>query len=394
MTDPVNLFQTKVLPSHPNVLRLLICFSLILATCIAFWQIQANDFLNLDDNLYVLDNPHIQDGVSLRGILWAFTEVYAGHWHPLAWLSHMLDIELFALKSGGHHMTSLIIHTINTILLFLLFQRMTGALWRSASVAALFALHPLHVESVAWVAERKDLLCAFFWILTLWAYSSYVKTATFSRYLLTVLCFVLALMSKPMAVTLPFVLLLLDFWPLDRFRAEKENGKRIVFHLVFEKIPLILLGVILSLFTLYTHSKGGTVASFDNSPLNSRIENALISYIRYIVKMFWPDPLAVLYPYPSNPLLSEVTGAILLLIIITFLVILARRNHPYFLTGWLWYLGTLVPVIGLVQAGLQSIADRFTYIPLIGLFFAIVYGIQDALKGSRFQNVVFISTGI
>jgi tetratricopeptide (TPR) repeat protein len=387
--------------SRTPALVCLICLFLILATLTAYWQVRKNEFINLDDDLYVTGNPSVQKGLTFRGALWAFTRIHSGHWHPVTWLSHMLDDELYGMDPGGHHMTNLFFHIANTLLLFILLQRLTGALWRSGFVAALFALHPLHVESVAWVAERKDVLCTFFWILTIFAYTYYVQKTKAIRYLWVVLCFVLALMSKPIAVTLPFVLLLLDYWPLGRIKFEKISNSTSVdyqkvstVHLILEKIPLLSLAAMLSLFTILTHLKSGAIASFVKLPLSIRIENALVSYVRYIGKMIWPDRLAVLYPHPMYLPLWEVVGAILLLTIITALVVILIRTYPYLVVGWLWYLGTLLPVIGLVQAGVQAMADRFTYIPLIGLFMMVAYGLPGSLARRHDRRMILIPSGI
>lgn len=404
LIDQDNLPQTKVLFIRPHVLQLFICLFLILTTLTAFWQVRNNEFINLDDDLYVTDNPNVQKGLTLKGVLWAFTSIHAGHWHPMTWLSHMLDYDLYGLNPGGHHMTNLLFHIANTIVLFLLLQRMTGVPWRSGFVAALFALHPLHVESVAWVAERKDVLSTFFWMLAMWTYVGYVERPKLERYLLVVLCFVLALMSKPMAVTLPFVLLVLDYWPLGRLQFENMDNtlspsintahhKVPFFRLVLEKVPLFFLTAVSSLFTVLAHWGGGAVASLDKLPIEIRIGNALVSYVRYMAKMIWPDRLAVLYPHPIILPLWEVAGATLLLLMISVLVILAGRKRPYYIVGWLWYLGTLVPVIGLVQAGIQAMADRFTYIPLIGWFIMVIYGVPDILTGRRYRKVALAISG-
>lgn len=379
---------------HIKTLKLLICLFLVLVTLVAFWQVKNNGFINLDDDLYVTDNPHVKKGLTLRGILWAFTTMHSGYWHPMTWLSHLFVYDLFGLNPVGHHIANLLLHVANTLLLFLLFQRMTAAPWRSGFVAALFALHPLHVESVAWVAERKDVLCAFFWMLTMWAYVSYVEKPKFHRYLLVGLCFILALMSKPMAVTLPFVLLLLDYWPLGRLQFDKSKNddrrRTSILRLISEKVPLFFITAILSWLTILATLKGGAVATIGKLPLEIRIGNALISYIMYISKMLWPQGLAVLYPHPIILPLWEVTGASLLLMVITVLVIRAGRKRSYYIVGWFWYLGTLVPVIGLIQVGVQAMADRFTYLPLIGLFMMIAYGVPDILAQWRYRRVVLI----
>jgi tetratricopeptide (TPR) repeat protein len=378
-------------------LKLLICLFLILITFAAFWQVRHNEFISLDDNLYVTENLHVQRGLTVKGLAWALTRSYAGHWHPITWLSHMLDYNLYGLNPGGHHMTNVFFHVANTLLLFLLLEKMTGALWRSGFVAALFAVHPLHVESVAWVAERKDVVFTLFWILTLWAYSFFVKKPKLGRYLMVLLCFILSLMSKPMAVTLPFVLLLMDFWPLGRFKLEKsidaaQQGIPLS-RLILEKIPLFLLTAGFSVFTLLSHWKGGALTSFVKIPLGMRIGNALVSSIDYITKMIWPAHLAVLYPHPMSLPIWETVGAALLLIILTALMFIAGRRWPYLIVGWLWYLGTLVPVMGLVQAGPQAMADRFTYIPLIGLFIVVAYGVPDLLTRWRYRNIVLAASG-
>ena len=406
--DRGTLPQIKVLLSYTHVLPLFICLFLILITFMAFWQVRNNEFINLDDDVYVTDNSQVQGGLTLKGVFWAFTKIHAGYWHPMTWLSHMLDLDLWGLNPGGHHMTNLFFHVANAVFLFLLLLRMTGAPWQSGFVGALFALHPLHVESVAWVAERKDVLCAFFWLLTMWVYVRYVERPAFNRYLLIVLCFVLALMSKPMAVTLPFVMLLLDYWPLHRGKSEKidntfetpvsesmDAGHPGVpfLRLVLEKFPLFFLTAVSSLLTILAQWKGGAITLLDKLPLETRIANALVSYVKYIGKMIWPDRLAILYPHPIILPIWEVATATFLLIIITVLAILARRKHPYYLVGWLWYLGTFVPVIGLVQAGPQAMADRFTYIPLIGLFMIIAFGIPDILAGWRYKRVALFTSG-
>jgi protein O-mannosyl-transferase len=403
-----NLPQTKGLFSNPIVLQLFICLFLTLVTFMAFWQVQNNEFINLDDNVYVTENPYVQQGLTFRGLFWAFTKVHVGHWHPMTWLSHMLDYNLYGLNPSGHHITNLLFHIANTLLLFLLLYRMTTLTWRSAFVAALFGLHPLHVESVAWVAERKDVLSAFFWMLAVWSYVYYVQKLKFKRYLLVTLCFLLALMSKPMVVTLPFVLLLLDYWPLGRLRlGQKDNAldppfsnsistvpRKVPFiQLVWEKMPLFFLAAALSLFTILAHWGSGAISSLDKLPLEIRIGNALVSYVKYIAKMIWPDRLAVLYPHPITLPFWQVAGATLLLVIVTGLLILARRKRPYYTVGWLWYLGTLLPVIGLIQAGIQAMADRFTYIPIIGLFIMVVYGISDFLMGWRYGKVMLVTSG-
>ena len=389
--------------SSPPFLKLLISLLLILLTLTAFWQVRNNGFINFDDDVYVVSNPHVNRGLSLKGALWAFTTTYAGNWHPLTWISHMLDVEIYGLRPGGHHLTSLFLHIANAVLLFLSLHQMTRAPWRSGFVAALFALHPLHVESVAWVAERKDVLSTFFWMLTLWAYVRYAPKPQTKRYLLVALCLILSLLSKPMAVTLPFVLLLLDYWPLGRFgrSVSKSNVDthtvmtRLPFsRLLSEKIPLFALVALSCLVTIFAQWKGGAVKPLENFPLETRVANAVVSYVGYMWKMIWPKDLAILYPHPLGFPLWQVAGAIVLLAAITVFVFLAKRKHPCLVTGWLWYIGTLVPVIGFVQVGTQAMADRYTYVPLIGLFVMISYGLPDLRAGHRLRRFIIPACGI
>jgi tetratricopeptide (TPR) repeat protein len=400
--------QKKVLPLPRPFLQLLPVLFLIVATLVVFWPLGNHEFINLDDDVYVYDNPQVKAGLTLKGVIWAFTTTHTGNWHPLTWLSHMLDCQLYGLNSGWHHLTSLFFHIANTLLLFWVLKRMTGRLWPSGFVAALFALHPLHVESVAWVAERKDVLSTFFWMLTLWAYLRYVEQPGLTRYLLTILFFVLGLLSKPMLVTLPFVLLLLDYWPLGRFSFRRGavdspslkpssggNQGSVPLDLVLEKVPFFVLSAISSFLTIVAQQSAGAVQKLEWFPLEARIGNALVSYFTYICKMIWPHPLAILYPLAGMLPMWQVAGAGLILVCGSILVVWAARKHPYLIVGWLWYLGTLVPVIGLVQVGAQAMADRYTYVPLIGLFIMIGWGIPDILAGSRYGKATLaVSAGL
>jgi len=325
------------------------------------------DFVTFDDPEYVTANPHVQAGLSLAGVAWAFASSYAGSWFPLTWLSHMLDCDLFGLASGWHHFTNLWIHALSTLLLFTVLKRISGARWKSALVAFLFALHPLHVESVAWVCERKDVLSALFWVLTLAAYAGYVGRPGRGRYMLTLFLFCLGLMAKPMLVTLPVVLLLLDRWPFQR-------GIRIL-----EKLPFFAASAAVSVVTYLVHRSAGALASFEVVPLAARFENALVSYAVYLLKMVWPVNLAVFYPYSQASLVAPAVVAGIVVAAITVLVLRVFPRWPYLAVGWLWYLVTLLPVIGLVQAGAQARADRFTYIPMIGISIALVWGASEAL---------------
>jgi tetratricopeptide (TPR) repeat protein len=402
--------RTKGWSFHQYGLVLLLGLFLIILTFATFEQIRTCDFINFDDHVYITENRHVQSGLTLEGVTWAFTTTHAANWHPLTWLFHMLDCQLYGLNPSGHHLTNLVFHIANTLLLFLVLKRMTGGLWRSAFVAALFALHPLHVESVAWVAERKDVLSTFFWMLTVWTYIRYVERQKLNRYLLVLLFFTLGLLSKPMLVTLPFVLLLLDYWPLRRFQFGQSSGnsksptsksinpsnqRSMVLRLVQEKAPFFILCAISSILTIFAQQKGGAVISLENYPIESRITNALVSYVSYIEKMIWPRYLAIFYPHQEILPIWKIAGSGLLLVGISVLVIRAVRKHPYLGVGWCWYLGTLIPMIGLVQVGEQAMADRYTYVPLIGLFIMIAWSIPDILAGWRFRKVVlFISTGL
>ena len=359
-----------------------VCISLAVLTCIVFGQTLWHDFINYDDPRYVYENTNITSGVNTAGVAWAFTHIHAENWHPLTTISHMLDCQLYGLKAGGHHFTNVLLHTTAAILLFLALQCMTGALWRSAFVAAVFAIHPLRVESVAWVAERKDVLSGVFLMLTLLAYVRYVRAPSIGRYLAVAVAFALGLMSKPMLVTLPFVLLLLDYWPLGRIRGQKK-----VVTLILEKIPLIVLSAVSSVVTFLVQR--GAVGWTDQLPILARIKNAVVTYVVYIGQMLWPVKLAVFYPHPENRLpVSEIILAFAILIAATAAAFVLRKKGPYLVTGWLWYLGMLVPVIGLVQVGWQGHADRYTYLPQIGLCILLTWAVADLTARWRHQREI------
>ncbi len=377
-----------------NGQSLAILLSLGIVVLVSFWPVIDCDFVNFDDDLYVTGNDHVREGLTADSVRWAFTTTHNANWFPLTWLSHMLDVQLFGLDARWHHLTNLLLHVANTLLLFLVLHRMSGAPWQSAFVAAAFGVHPLHVESVAWVAERKDVLAALFWMLTLLAYCLYVERPKLQRYLLVVLLFALGLMSKPMLVTLPFVLLLLDFWPLQRLgkATNGETGAALgwdaIRPLIREKLPLFYL-TLLSIFVTYrVQQAGGAVVPIETMPLGLRISNALVSYLGYLRKTLWPSDLAVFYPYPSSFPAWQVLGSALLLVAISTAVVWKARRAPYLMTGWLWYLGTLVPVIGLVQVGRQSMADRYTYIPSIGLFIVVAWGVPELLRSWRHRRLM------
>ncbi|MCJ7693526.1 MAG: tetratricopeptide repeat protein [Sedimentisphaerales bacterium] len=387
----------KALKRHPG---LAIAFLLILLTVIAFAPVWHNDFINYDDNLYVTQNPDVAGGLNPGSVVWAFTTSHVTNWHPLTWLSHQLDCELFGLNPFWHHITSLLFHIANTLLLFWVLKRMTNALWPSAFVAAAFALHPLHVESVAWIAERKDVLSTFFWMLAMAAYIRYVEKPKPSRYLLIAAALCLGLMAKPMLVTLPFVLLLLDYWPLRRFRRARQDQNLLesanspyksaaALSLIIEKIPLLIIVIISCAVTYLVQQSGGAMRLGETFPLKLRIANAFISYISYIVKMFYPASLAVLYPHPGESLpLWQSYVSFALLVVISVLIILSARRRGFLLVGWFWYLGTLVPVIGFVQVGVQAVADRYTYVPSIGIFIILAWGFADLARKLSLPKLV------
>jgi tetratricopeptide (TPR) repeat protein len=436
--------RDKLVISKNNQI-LLICLLLAAVTLGAFWQLNRCDFINFDDNHYVTGNAPIQNGVTGEAIRWAFTTNRAGNWHPLTWMSHMLDMELFGLNPHRHHLVNLLFHIANTLLLFFVLNRMTDALWKSAFVAALFALHPLHVESVAWISERKDVLSTFFWMLTLVAYVFYVKGLSVSRppfsalrYLAVLIFFTLGLMSKPMLVSLPFVLLFLDYWPLGRMPgmgrrvsdavsnepapANEGKGKPRRKHaghgsapaaaigppsavcrspfsvprpVLREKIPLLVLAAFSCIITFIAQREGGAVKSTKFFSPGVRIANALISYVAYVGKTVWPDDLAVYYPHPGSWPAWRVTAAVFLLGAISVAVVRAARKFPYLLVGWLWFTVTLTPVIGFVQVGDQAMADRYTYVPLIGLFIMAAWFVPELVKKWRYcKQALFVLSAL
>jgi Flp pilus assembly protein TadD len=370
-----------------NRRTVVICAALALGTLLLYAPVLFFDFINWDDPSYVIGNFHVHEGLGWRGLAWSFKTAYGSHWIPLLWLSYMLDYQLYALNPAGYHASNVLLHLANAVLLFLILKRMTGALWRSAMVAAFFAWHPMHVESVAWITERKDVLSTLFWMLTMWAYLNYAGKGGAGRYFLVLLLFACGLMAKPMVVTLPFVLALLDWWPLRRFQSESRAGTmnpgnlsrpaKTWRQLILEKAPLLLLAAGGSLATAVLQRRAGAIASLAEVPIGSRLANAVVSYWHYIEKITWPVDLSVIYPLrPAWPL-SDIVTAILILAAISAGAVCFRKRCPYWMVGWLWYVGTLVPVIGLVQVGGQAMADRYTYIPSIGLFMMICWGAHD-----------------
>ena len=416
----------------PRKQLLLVYLVLTLATLAVFWQVNQFDFINLDDPVYVIENKNIQSGITSNGVKWAFSTTYAQFWHPLTWLSLMFDYQLHGLNAGGYHLTNLILHLLSTLLLFWLFNRMTGAIWRSAFVAALFALHPLHVESVAWISERKDVLSAFFWMLALCLYVYYTEKPVTKRYLLVLLCFACGLMSKSMIVTLPLVLILLDYWPLGRLQRQKigtnmkekvpvstNSGQKktktkkgalkektylptnqklseakiagiIPLWQIMEKIPFFILSAIFTILTLYAQYK----PSFKGFSLSSRMANAPVSFVAYLEKTFWPHDLAVFYPFSDQLPVWQVLGSTLLIIVVSAVVIVTVKRMPYLFVGWLWYAITLLPVIGIVQVGKHAMADRYTYLPLIGIIIMLAWGIPSLIKHEETQKIVLFPAGV
>jgi len=358
-------------------------------TLAVFGQTIRYDFVNFDDDLYVYNSPAIKAGLTLKGITFAVISQHAGNWHPLTTISHMVDCQLYGLNAGWHHATNVVLHIIAVLLLFQVLRQMTDAPWKSAVVAALFAVHPLHVESVAWVSERKDVLSAVFFFLMLGAYVRYARSTSIRRYLLVTVLFAAGLMAKSMLVTAPVVLIFLDYWPLNKIRGQQAGVGRPLLGLVIEKIPLFVLsaGACVITFVLQKRATG----AIPPLPLLWRLENALASYVIYIWKTLWPTGLAVFYPHPNNTLpIGQVIFAVALLVAVTAAVIIFRSQRPYLLTGWFWYVVMLFPVIGVIQVGEQGHADRYTYLPSIGLFLAAVWFTADIAKvrGSRSRLVV------
>ena len=361
--------------------NLIIVLALGVVTAALYGRVWQYGFANLDDPAYVMENQHVLGGLTLTGLGWAFTHVILGNWHPLTTLSLMLDATLFGNWAGGFHITNVLLHTLSTVLLFILLERTTGAVWRSAMVAALFAWHPLHVEPVVWISSRKDVLSTLFLLLTMLAYVRYAARARLGNYLLVLVLFVLGLMAKPMLVTLPFLLLLLDYWPLGRWQlgqhtpASSGVGAKMppvpLRALILEKLPMLALSAAFSVVAFI--AQGDAVSSREQFPLSVRLTNVPISYVRYLKKLLWPDDLAIFYPHPLSIRFLLVLAALCFLAMVTIWVVANGKRQPYLLVGWFWYLGSLVPVIGIVQLGAQAIADRYTYVPLIGLFIMAVW---------------------
>ena len=390
-----------------KTLKVAICIFLIVATFCVYSQVQDHEFINYDDYQYIKDNWKIKSGLTSESISWAFTTFYGYNWFPITWLSHIFDYQLYGLNPKGHHLTNLLFHIANALILFMVLLRMTGKLWRCAFIAAMFAFHPLNVESVAWVAERKNVLSTLFWLLTMWAYIHYAEKSTIKNYGLVLLFFALGLMSKPMLVTLPFVLLLLDYWPLRRLKLEQGGSDNEIpvksqYHvkseflkLMLEKVPLFALATGACIVTFIAQQEGASINA-NNLSLPTRLTNAVVSYLEYLKKMIWPNDLAVFYPHPESTLAAwKWVVCFVMLVTITAISIKFIKKAPYFAVGWFWYLGTLIPVIGIVQVGVQAMADRYTYIPLIGIFIIVAWGVPELIsKWHHKEKVLSVSVGI
>jgi tetratricopeptide (TPR) repeat protein len=375
-----------------------VCIFLVAATWFVFGQTLGHDFTNYDDNTYVYQNPKVAAGLSFSGVSWAFTHVHAQNWHPLTTISHMLDCQLYGLRARGHHFTNVVLHTGAAVLLFFVLRQMTATFWRSAFVAALFAIHPLHVESVAWIAERKDVLSGIFFMLTLGAYTRYARKPSIGRYIVMSIFLACGLMSKPMLVTTPFILLLLDWWPLRRFEGSTSNGgesrrrpsldrQSIRRWLIFEKLPLLSLSIASAIITFLAQRQA--IGLPEELPISWRISNAIMSYMLYVWQMFWPVKLGAFYPHPENRLPAwEIVFAGVFVAGITIAAIVFRKKRPYLMTGWLWYLGMLVPVIGILQVGWQARADRYTYLPHIGLYIGFTWTFGEFAAKRRLRKIV------
>lgn len=381
--------QTK-----PLIQTLGVMAFLCLATLLFYWHTGSNEFVEYDDNAYLFENPHVISGLKAENIRWAFTTLEQANWHPVTWISHMVDVQLYGMSARGHHFTSLFLHILNTVILFLLFRRLTGSLWKSAIVAALFALHPLHVESVAWASERKDVLSTLFGFLTLYIYCLYAEGRKIPiYYLLSLLCFTMGLMAKPMLVSVPFLMLILDYWPLQRLSngnnvATEREPKRSIGYLLKEKIPFLLLVAASCSITIYAQYVGNAMTSFEFTPLSFRIKNAAVSCVDYFLKTVWPTDMAVFYPYPESiPTWRFIVSAAVILAI-TILVFRERKRRPYLAMGWLWFICSIFPVIGIIKVGLQAMADRYTYIPLIGIFVMFVWLADDLFSNNARQRIV------
>ncbi|MBU1648813.1 MAG: tetratricopeptide repeat protein [Proteobacteria bacterium] len=387
--------------------RVSLWISLILVAAILalYWQTRTFSYIHYDDPEYVFENVRVQQGLTIENIKWAITTTHFSNWHPLTWISHMLDSELYGNNPGQHHSNNVLLHIINTLLLFNLFRKMTGDILPSALLAGLFAVHPLHIQSIAWISERKDLLCAQFFFLSILSYLKYLEKSTWSRYLLVLIFFSLGLMAKPMIITLPFVLLLLDHWPLQRFGFGFNGTNQVglppvipIFpcsntSIFLEKIPFLVLSILSAAITFHAQEAGGSVATISQLSLLARAENAIVSYVLYIQKMLWPQQLSVIYPHPGTHPYWLIIISALIFSVLTLLALFYAKKTPFFLVGWLWFVGMLIPVIGIVQVGIQAMADRYTYLPMIGLFLAFSWGLYHFPPFKNKRSLYFSITG-
>lgn len=392
--------------------RFIACAGGIVLIALVYWQLLSHEFINFDDNLYITENAVVKNGLTIEGISWAFTNINFLCWQPVTWLSHMLDSEIFSQYAGGHHLISMLIHILNCMILFMLLWEITFEFWKSLLVAAFLGLHPVSVESVAWAAERKNVLSTFFWLLTLYTYYLYVKKPAVIRYAASLFSLILALMTKPMAVTIPFTLLIFDFWPIQRInnksstinftaktkkRERRDVVKKTAWVLILEKLPffIILVGYLL-FFSVFIQKVGGVYGT-DRIPIFLRIENSLVVYVKYLTHVFWPLNLSVYYPYPEFIPFWQVMGAGVIILGISIFFITKSKTFPYMISGWFWYLGTLFPVIGLIQSGLwPEMADRWAYVPLIGIYIILAWGIIDLANRFRMDKLYHfcITTGL
>jgi len=384
--------ESSGLFSSPKKRNLVVCLLLGVATLAIYNSVNQHPFVNYDDDRYIVENPHVRAGLTAETFKWAFTSTEQANWHPLTWLSHALDCQLFRVNAAGHHLTSLMIHAVNAALLFLLLVYATGRVGRSIFVAALFALHPVNVESVAWVAERKNVLSTFFMLLALAAYARYALKPSVQRYLIVAACFAFGLMSKPMVITLPCALLLLDFWPLARVKGSAVEHfavpQKPLSYLLLEKLPLLAMSAASAMITIQAQQSAGAMRSTMQFSFGVRLENALVAYASYLWNMIWPTKLAPLYPHPGDSLAFWQIALSLVVVGSITAITIALRSRRYLLIGWLWFLGTLVPVIGLIQVGDQAMADRYAYIPLIGVFVMIAFGAADFVSARKLQPAV------
>jgi len=384
---------------------------LILSTCFIYFQVKDHEFIDLDDKIYITENPYILSGLTLENIKWAFSisnKTDKTYWLPLTWISHMLDVQLWGIDAGGHHLTNLCLHIINTLLLFFILKKMTGAIWKSAFVASLFALHPINVDTVAWVAERKNLLSTSFWFIALLAYTTYAKRPNLTRYLVVIISYIIGLLAKPMLITFPFVLLLLDYWPLGRIKMHSKGSmwscnnfmnnliEVLKLQVIVDKIPMILITFISIYISVLSVKPMNATITMKNIPMDVRISNALVSYIAYIWKFIWPFNLAVYYPFPSTIPYWQGAGAFLMIVLISTAVLRAHGKYPYLPVGWFWFIGTIIPVSGIYQVGFwPAMADRWAYIPFIGLFIMVAWGVPELLEKWRHKKqFIIILSGI